>query len=597
MAVSVMASLEAAEAAYLAGDYETALVLAKQVYEDAIEENDTQLQATASFLCGRVLFHHGKLDAACTMLQDAVVNFEIVGDRVGQGRALSFLGATYRQMGDLALSLDTHLHELAIFEGLNNKREQARALNGIAGIYHYMNQTNEAIETLKRAQTLLSDVNDLQIKSAFNTNMIVLYARKRDFDTALKVGDETWAMLESLGLGRTPHQEAQTLIFISEVHRELEHYDKALEILRRALNISRQHHLRKHEIEALIELGKLAHKQKNTHNALDYWRQALNLGDTLDLNEWHYETHFMMAQEYEAIGDFENALRCYKLFHQVKEARFNLESDQRIRLLEVRHRTESAAKEVEFYRHQAQQSEHQREQDRTYFQRLNKLRDEILAATSHDLKNPVSSIKMSSYLIRRTQHGGLDKWLDNIDLQVGRINELITHTLELAKLETGRALLIERCEIAPLLTVLVAHFHMTAEAQNISFTLDKPKDNIAAYCDPVLFRQALENLISNALKYTKGGGKVTLSIEKRGEYAAILIRDTGVGIPPSELPYIFDRFYRVNQGQQREIDGTGLGLAIVKTIIDQHSGKMLVESEVGQGTMFTVLLPLAYQEA
>ena len=110
--------------------------------------------------------------------------------------------------------------------------------------------------------------------------------------------------------------------------------------------------------------------------------------------------------------------------------------------------------------------------------------------------------------------------------------------------------------------------------------------------DPFQLHQALSNLVSNAIKYTPAEGLITLSVKPEAKKVTVDVQDTGCGIPASDLPFIFDRFYRVNNDEHAGIEGNGLGLAIVKSIAEQHGGDVSVESEQGEGTCFTFTLPL-----
>lgn len=113
--------------------------------------------------------------------------------------------------------------------------------------------------------------------------------------------------------------------------------------------------------------------------------------------------------------------------------------------------------------------------------------------------------------------------------------------------------------------------------------------------DEVRLIQVLMNLIDNALTYTTAGGKVTLEVVVQSNNASLTVRDTGIGIAEEHLEHIFERFYRVDSARSRAAGGTGLGLAIVEWLVGAHGGKITVESEVGKGTTFTVMLPLAVQ--
>jgi signal transduction histidine kinase len=117
-------------------------------------------------------------------------------------------------------------------------------------------------------------------------------------------------------------------------------------------------------------------------------------------------------------------------------------------------------------------------------------------------------------------------------------------------------------------------------------------DQIRVYGDPDRLKQLLLNLIDNAIKYTPAEGKVYLALAKADGWATIEIKDTGIGIPPEDLPNIFDRFYRVDKARTRQQGGSGLGLSIAKSIAKAHGGEIHVKSVVGEGTTFTILLPV-----
>jgi signal transduction histidine kinase len=130
-----------------------------------------------------------------------------------------------------------------------------------------------------------------------------------------------------------------------------------------------------------------------------------------------------------------------------------------------------------------------------------------------------------------------------------------------------------------------------ADEKNIRLITNIPADLPLIDADKENMEKVFNNLLSNAIKYTPAGGTVKVSASDFGTHLQISVADTGIGIAPEALPHIFERFYRVKDEKTREILGTGLGLTIVKNIVDAHMGTIHVESEVGKGSTFTVLLP------
>ncbi len=175
------------------------------------------------------------------------------------------------------------------------------------------------------------------------------------------------------------------------------------------------------------------------------------------------------------------------------------------------------------------------------------------------------------------------------------MNILIGNLLFLAR-RTGRLApeSLKEIDLTDLLAELVDCQTTTTAAQHLDFKSDLPFEPILVKAEPDLLRQAVGNLIGNACKYTPAGGKVELRVFTSSHQAIIQVEDNGIGIPNEDLPHIFERFYRVDKERVRETGGFGLGLAIAQQIIAAHGGHLSVQSEVGQGSIFQISLPLQY---
>jgi signal transduction histidine kinase len=172
------------------------------------------------------------------------------------------------------------------------------------------------------------------------------------------------------------------------------------------------------------------------------------------------------------------------------------------------------------------------------------------------------------------------------------MTELVENMLDLAKMDLGAEQKREIMNVAAILAELANEFKPQAEAKEQALSLGQIKSDLKVQGDALKIRQALRNLIGNAIKYTPNKGTITLALEHSADMVNIEIRDTGYGIPASDLPHLFDRFYRVRNNGHDDIEGNGLGLAIVKNIAEGHGGNVTVESELGRGTCFSLQLPL-----
>ena len=236
--------------------------------------------------------------------------------------------------------------------------------------------------------------------------------------------------------------------------------------------------------------------------------------------------------------------------------------------------------------------------DVSRFKELEKLKNEFIAAVSHDLRTPLTSIIGFSHLIKKA--GSLtesqSEFVQRIEHATANMSELVDNMMNLAKLELGIELRKDEIDLLRMLWDVADEFQPQAEVKRHLLMIATIGPATKVIGDARQLRQLLRNLVENAIKYTPDGGAITLSLEQEASKANIQIKDTGYGIPSSDLPHIFDRFYRVRNNGHEDIHGNGLGLAIVKTIVEKHGGDLTVKSEVGKGSCFTFSLPLLQQE-
>jgi signal transduction histidine kinase/DNA-binding response OmpR family regulator len=236
--------------------------------------------------------------------------------------------------------------------------------------------------------------------------------------------------------------------------------------------------------------------------------------------------------------------------------------------------------------------------DVSNFIKLEEVKNKFIATASHDLKNPLTII--TGFIQMLPKAGPLNEkqseFVERIGVATENMNTLVQNMLELAKIDLEMELKHEPVDICGLLGKLESEFEPQAAAKRQTLRFAKPDGLTVVQGDPFQLHQALSNLVGNAIKYTPDQGAITLSAELEPGQVTISVRDTGYGIPKADLPFIFDRFYRVQDDEHPGIDGTGLGLAIVKSIAEQHAGKVAVESEPGKGTCFRFTVPLDRRE-
>ena len=221
---------------------------------------------------------------------------------------------------------------------------------------------------------------------------------------------------------------------------------------------------------------------------------------------------------------------------------------------------------------------------------------DFIANASHELSTPLTSIRGFAEAIEDDADNSLlvNKFAKIIQEESLRMQRLINDLLQIAKLDSSEyrnTITLSNINIENLLPSIVTDLSNLAQTKNIELNIVSNLNNNLIYSNYDWLKQALVNLAENAIKYTPAGGKVFLILEEDNAYTYFKIKDTGEGMPNSELEKIFDRFYRVDKARSRSSGGTGLGLSIVKFITKLLAAKIKVESTVGLGTTFTISIP------
>lgn len=244
----------------------------------------------------------------------------------------------------------------------------------------------------------------------------------------------------------------------------------------------------------------------------------------------------------------------------------------------------------------AKQFNQMAEQLQTSFEQIEAERDTLtrfIADAAHELRTPITALKNFNELLQgvaENDEGARIEFLEESQVQLNRLTWITNNLLDLSRLESGLAdLEIEQHDVNGLIENAATPFGVISEEKGLDLSIKITSPPIFISCDQSWMETAISNLLDNAIKFTPTGGHIEIGSQQIENEVHIWLKDTGRGIPGEELPFIFDRFYRVRGSQEK---GSGLGLSIVQSVVKAHGGSVFVESVLNEGSTFTINLPL-----
>jgi signal transduction histidine kinase len=231
-------------------------------------------------------------------------------------------------------------------------------------------------------------------------------------------------------------------------------------------------------------------------------------------------------------------------------------------------------------------------EDVTRQRRLESVRRDFVANASHELKTPAATIQATAETLRRAADEdpeAIPRFASQLEREAVRLSRIVADLLDLSRLESGSSL-EDSVSLAATTREEVQRLEGSAQASGVTLEVEaqEVRSVMGSQRDLALL---VRNLVDNAIRYSHRGGNVRVEVGASGDEVSIRVSDTGVGIPTRDIPRIFERFYRVDRARSRETGGTGLGLAIVKHVVENHAGRIEIESELGRGTTVSVTFP------
>jgi signal transduction histidine kinase len=485
-------------------------------------------------------------------------------------------GTIYRYLGIFEQSLEHFLSASRIAQEIMDDTLVANAVGNIGVVYAELGEHDKSIDAFRHVLNAATTANNRQSRFSACLNLAAAYHYTGEYAKAVEMAEDALAIAQSDQDLLAAHGN------LGVAYTDAGRYQQAKHHLEKSLEIARTADFEHSRVVCCVDLADYHIKVGEDHRAIELLLEALDLAQTLDLKRGMKDCHQRLHTLYRKQQQWEKALHHHERLYQINEAMFNDKTDARIRNLEILHKVEKLR-------------ETNKRQMREY-EALTQMKNTLLSQVSHDLKNPLASINAVLHIARESavqigdEARSLLPYFDRIAAQVDEMTQLITDVLDAARLNTGFGFDLRRTNLSDLVSEMSQRFREQSESKHIRLDC-RHEDTVHVLADSNAMRRVLENVVGNAVKYTPNGGHIEIEARRIDDHtASICVQDNGVGIPENELPRIFDSFYRVST-HEKAVEGTGLGLAIVKSIVENHHGKIEVESKLQEGTKFTITLP------
>lgn len=619
---------------YLMGQFDSALYHVKTSIGYNRLEGDLIREAIIFQTLGNVYSKIGEYDSAYAVLERSVPIFRDNPDYfIYQGLAYNNLGLIGLDQGNYIIASDYFHKALAIHEDLGQEFRSAIILGNIGVVYENLNEYDKALEIHSRCYNVFKKTEDLyrQTESLYNGGLVL--KKLELLDTA--------AINFRLALEKSylvNHDEIISLSLkeLGDLFLIRSELDSSLFYLRSSLNLAEKIKNPLHISSTMAGIGMTHQKAGQLDSARYYLENAYQQAKENDLEQVKKDASKSLSEVYESIGDTRNALIYYKAYTVANEKIFNEENIRKLANIEAQYEFDKKEQEQAIIRNKEVTEARwvrntsiggaliatilaiiifinlrrkkrdneklnllysQVEQQANELKELDKTKSRFFSNISHELRTPLTLISSPLQYILNSEDSEMGpdvkKELDLMNKNTEQLSVLVDDILSLSKLESG-SLQNETSDIhiKNFLSRVFSNYKSLAEHLGLKYELNMDQLNLdGVKIDQFKLEKIINNLISNALKYTTGGGSISLTAWNENNNLHLKVEDSGQGIAPEDLPHIFDRFYQSKQPDAPIQGGTGIGLALAKELVGVMEGEIEAESTTGKGSLFSLHVP------
>ncbi|KAA3600103.1 MAG: hypothetical protein DWQ06_09905 [Calditrichaeota bacterium] len=587
----------------------------------AESENDEIGIVKGLTLLGIAYYEKNEYEEALNFSEKALAKAEETGYKKGKGRALLRIGSIYDKLGRYNDSLCNYFRAIRVFRRVKEDKDFLRTFGNIGNCYYNLGAYDKSLKISFKGLKFAEKINDEYFQAHFLINLGIEYQR---FVKNSKKADEFY--LKAIETSkRIKNNYLLSLAYenYGTNHLGLGNYEEALNAIESSIELKRQSGNLRDIGLSYLNFAAIFYYLKNFKDAEIYYQRALEIFKKikfqLGISHSYYglgitnrkfkkfrlafnnfKKSLKIAEEIGAKIDIQNnsnelyelylerknyksALKYFSLFQEVKEDIFTEKKALQISELTTKY-------ETEIFKLKNLQLTKLNER----LKKLNQEKNEILSIAAHDLKNPLTVVATTSSLVKYLSENSapsIVKHMETIETTAIRMREIITKLLDVNAIESGKLnLTLKMVSISNTIDFVVNDYKKPARRKDINIFWEN-FENVDVFADKTALHEILDNLISNAVKYTPYGKNIFVRLTKRPRSIVCEIQDEGLGISEEDKKMLFQRYQKLSARPTGGESSTGLGLSIVKKLVEEMNGIVTCESKDGYGSLFTIELP------
>lgn len=565
---------------------------AEKMFRDCGSQRD---QAGAAQSIGIIHKKRGNYDKALEWYARSLEVRRALNDQRGISKLDVSIGNLLRQTGRVDEALERFLAGLKISEDLKDVYGQILALHSIGNVYFTLEEYQQALEYYERSLELNNGQTDRQTEATTLCNIGYAYFELGDGESALHY------LSRGLDLARVLSDHRCILSILSvqaEIDAQRGRTEEARVAAEESLRLARIHadEMTIAQLEHL--LGDIALQEGRMEDAHAHLSTSIGMAERLSHAELRSRAHLSFSRYHERLGEMSQALTHHKRYASLRE----VVRDQSLRVatqrLQSRYDLEHERKEKEIYRLrnvELNRALHELNYANEKLQKVDRERNNLIDVVAHDMKNPLSNILLQVRQMLRFGEASqeLIEFTRDVEFTVRQMLDFVDELLTASRLESDRVTINEETfDITILLRQLVTGFSDKLENKRMRLNLNMPEDECVVNTDRRGLIQVVDNLISNAIKYSPPGSLVRVRLNRMPGRFLLSVEDKGPGVRPADRDRLYRKFGRLSNRPTAGESSTGVGLWIVKLLLDRMGGTIKYRDAEGGGALFTVSLPV-----